>query len=136
MLFHLVIHKNPDSTFGVTIPALAGCFSYGETLESAVLNSKDAIIFHLEGLLLDGIEPHIPHFTLDEIMSLPEYHEAIYISVDVDTTSYTLKPERFNVSWPKYLIRQVDNYTTMSHDNRSSFLAKAAKDYIEKYPTA
>lgn len=132
MLFHLVIHKDENSTYGVTIPSLAGVFSYGDTLEEAVSNAKEAIEFHLTGILEDGLEPEFKHFTLDEIKAHPDYQGADLISVDIDTSSYTLKPERFNVSWPKYLIREVDRYTTLHPDNRSSFLAKAAKKYIEQ----
>ena len=132
MLFHLVIHKDENSTYGVTIPSLAGVFSYGDTLEEAVSNAKEAIKFHLTGILEDGLEPEFKHFTLDEIKAHPDYQGADLISVDIDTSSYTLKPERFNVSWPKYLIREVDRYTTLHPDTRSSFLAKAAKKYIEQ----
>ncbi|UNM96650.1 type II toxin-antitoxin system HicB family antitoxin [Ignatzschineria rhizosphaerae] len=134
MLFHLVIHKDEDSTYGVTIPSLEGAFSHGDTLEEAVLNSKEAIQFHLEGILEDGIEPDFKHLTLDEIKTNPDYQGADLISVDIDTSAYTLKPERFNVSWPRYLIKEVDQYTTQHPDTRSSFLAKAAKKYIEQNP--
>lgn len=98
MLFHLVIHKDENSTYGVTIPSLEGAFSHGDTLEEAVLNSKEAIAFHLEGILEDGLEPDVKHLTLDEIKANPDYQDADFISVDVDISAYTLKPERFNVS--------------------------------------
>ncbi|WP_026879486.1 type II toxin-antitoxin system HicB family antitoxin [Ignatzschineria larvae DSM 13226] len=133
MLFHLVIHKDSNSCYGVTIPSLPGTFSSGESLEKAVINAKDALIFQLEGLLEDGIQPNVIPFTLDEIFSNPDYQNAHYVTIDIDVSAYTLKPERFNVSWPKYLIKQVDEYTAKNHDNRSSFLAKAAKSYIENH---
>ena len=120
MLFHLVIHKDIDSTYGVTIPALAGCFSFGDTLEEATRNSKEAISLHLEGFLNDDLEPEISPISFD-------------IAVEVDISAYTLKPERFNVSWPKYLIKQIDQFTAKNHDNRSNFLAKAAKAYINAH---
>lgn len=133
MLFHLVIHKDIDSTYGVTIPALAGCFSFGDTLEEATRNSKEAISLHLEGFLNDDLEPEISPISFDEILENPDYQNAIYIAVEVDISAHTLKPERFNVSWPKYLIKQIDQFTAKNHDNRSNFLAKAAKAYINAH---
>lgn len=131
MLFHLVIHKDVDSTYGVTVPALPGCFSYGDTLEEAVVNSKEAIFFHLEGILEDGLEPHIEKPTLDDIKQHPDYEDAVYVMVDIDITPYTLKAERFNVSWSKYLLNKVDQHVLETHDNRSNFLAKAAISFME-----
>lgn len=132
MLFHLVVHKDQDSTYGVTVPALEGCFSAGDTLEEAVANSKEAILFHLEGVLDDGIEPAIHNPTLDDLKANPDYQDGLLVSVDIDISQYTLKPERFNVSWSKNILRQVDEYVTKTHDNRSNFLAKAAIEYMQK----
>lgn len=132
MLFHLVIHKDQDSTYGVTIPSLNGVFSYGDTLEEAIENSKEAILFHLEGILDDGNEPDFSKASLDDVRTDPDYQDAIFVSIDLDVSAFTLKPERFNVSWPKYLIKEVDSYTSKHHDNRSNFLAKAARSYIQQ----
>lgn len=132
MLFHLVVHKDKDSAYGVTVPALEGCFSAGDTLEEAVNNAKEAIIFHLEGILEDGIEPNINNQSLDELKANKDFEDAYFVSVDIDISQYTLKAERFNVSWPKNLLRQVDDYVANTHDNRSNFLAKAAIEYLQK----
>ncbi|MBS7826464.1 type II toxin-antitoxin system HicB family antitoxin [Wohlfahrtiimonas chitiniclastica] len=132
MLFHLVVHKDNDSAYGVTVPALEGCFSAGDTLEEAVANSKEAILFHLEGLLEDGLEPAVLNPTLDELRTNPDYQDGFLVSVDIDISQYTLKPERFNVSWSKNILRQVDMYVAKTHDNRSNFLAKAAIEYMQK----
>ena len=39
MRYPVVIHKDPESDYGVTVPDLPGCFSAGETLDEA-LESK------------------------------------------------------------------------------------------------
>jgi len=49
-----VIHKEPTSDYGVTVPDLPGCFSAGETLEKALSNTREAIELHLESMLEDG----------------------------------------------------------------------------------
>ena len=32
----IVIHKDPESCYGVTVPDLPGCFSAGNTIEEAL----------------------------------------------------------------------------------------------------
>ena len=54
MRYPVVIHKDPESDYGVTVPDLPGCFSAGETLDEALQEVVEAIECHLEGLLLDG----------------------------------------------------------------------------------
>ena len=47
----------PDEDEGgytVTVPALPGCVTQGETLEEAIAMAKDAIRLHIEGLIADG----------------------------------------------------------------------------------
>ena len=50
MRYPVVIHKDPESDYGVTVPDLSGCFSAGETLDEALLEVVEAIECHLEGL--------------------------------------------------------------------------------------
>jgi len=54
MKYPLIIHKDINSDYGVTIPDLPGCFSAGSTLEMAIENSEEAILTHIEGLLIDN----------------------------------------------------------------------------------
>ena len=50
----VVIHNDPGSAYGVTVPDLPGCFTAGDTLEDALVQAADAIEFHIECLLLEG----------------------------------------------------------------------------------
>lgn len=52
--YPLVIHKDTDSTYGVTVPDLPGCFTAGDTLEDALNQAREAVELHMECLLLDG----------------------------------------------------------------------------------
>ncbi len=45
-----VIHKDPDSDYGVTVPDLPGCFSAGSTIDEAMAMAREAIELHVEGL--------------------------------------------------------------------------------------
>jgi antitoxin HicB len=53
--YTIILH--PDTEEGgytVTVPALPGCVTQGETLEEAITMAKDAIRLHIEALLADG----------------------------------------------------------------------------------
>ena len=54
---HYTILLHPDKEQGgywVTVPALPGCVSQGDTLEDAIANAREAIALHLEGMIADG----------------------------------------------------------------------------------
>ena len=53
MNYSVIIHKDPDSDYGVTVPDLPGCFTAGETVEEALTHAVEAIEGYLEDLLLD-----------------------------------------------------------------------------------
>jgi predicted RNase H-like HicB family nuclease len=62
---HYTIILHPDEEEGgytVTVPALPGCITQGDTLEEAIAMAKDAIRLHIETLIAEG-EP------------IPEEHE-------------------------------------------------------------
>ncbi len=50
MKFVVVLEKAEEGGFNVTVPALDGCFTEGDTEEEALRNAKEAIICYLEGL--------------------------------------------------------------------------------------
>lgn len=50
MRFHVVLQKAEEGGYNVTVPALDGCFSQGDTEKEALENAKEAIICYLEGL--------------------------------------------------------------------------------------
>ena len=50
MRFNVVLEKAEEGGYCVSIPALDGCYSEGETLEEALRNAKEAIICYMDGL--------------------------------------------------------------------------------------
>ncbi len=51
MKFPVVLHKDPDSDYGVTVPDVPGCFSAGATVAEALDNVLEALTLHFEGLV-------------------------------------------------------------------------------------
>jgi len=48
--FNIILDPDEDGGFSVTVPALDGCFTQGETEEEAIKNAKEAILCYIEGL--------------------------------------------------------------------------------------
>ncbi len=53
--YTIILHPDPDEGgYTVTVPALPGCVTQGETLEEAIAMAKDAIRLYIESLRADG----------------------------------------------------------------------------------
>ena len=50
MKFNIILEPAEEGGFCVTVPALDGCFTEGDTEEEALANAREAIICYLEGL--------------------------------------------------------------------------------------
>lgn len=48
--YRVLLSKEPEGGYTVTVPVLTGCVTYGETLEEALDMAKDAIGLYLESL--------------------------------------------------------------------------------------
>ncbi len=46
--FYVVFEQEEDGGFSVSVPALPGCFSQGDTFEEALKNIEEAIALYLE----------------------------------------------------------------------------------------
>ncbi len=53
--YAITIHPDvEEGGYWVTVPALPGCVTQGETLEEAIAMAREAIALHIEGLLEAG----------------------------------------------------------------------------------
>ena len=50
MKFIVVLKPAEEGGFNVSIPALNGCFTQGESEEESLKNAKEAILCYLEGM--------------------------------------------------------------------------------------
>jgi antitoxin HicB len=50
MKFNVLLEPAEEGGFNVTVPALDGCFTQGDTEKEAVENAKEAIVAYIEGL--------------------------------------------------------------------------------------
>ncbi len=53
--YTVILHPEPDEGgYSVTVPALPGCVTQGETFEEAIAMAKDAIRLYVETLRAEG----------------------------------------------------------------------------------
>jgi predicted RNase H-like HicB family nuclease len=127
MKLPVVLHKDPDSVYGVTIPDIPGCFSAGATVAQALDNTRDALALHFEGLVADG-DPLPEAKDIDAHMTNPDYQGGLWAVIEIDVTSYFGKAVRFNATLPEFLLERIDARVRSDHrySSRTGFLATAA----------
>lgn len=129
MNYPVVIHKDADSDYGVTIPDLPGCFSAGNTIDEALAMAREAIELHLEGLIEDGSPVPKPG-SIEAHQRNPDYAGGIWAMVSVDEANLRIKVKRINITLPEQVLDAVDRAAKAHHETRSGFLARAASALI------
>ena len=132
MLYPVVVHKDPHSDYGVTVPDLPGCFSAGETMDEALTQVVEAIECHLEALLLDG-EPIPAPQTIEHHHHNPEYTAGTWALVSVDVAKLSSKTKRVNITLPERVLTLMDNYAARHGETRSGLITQATIEYIASH---
>ena len=129
MRYPIVIHKDEGSSYGVTVPDLPGCFSGGETLEDALTASEEAILSHIEVLLIDG-ESVPKQRPLEEHQTNEDYADGVWALVDADVSKLSGRSVRVNITLPERVLAIVDEAAKREGETRSGYLARAAMGYV------
>ena len=77
---YLVIYENGSNNLSGFAPDVPGCASTGRTLDEMRANLRDALEFHLEGLLLDG---DVIPAAATHLVELPEDGLAEWLNVEL-----------------------------------------------------
>ncbi len=78
-----VVHKDPDSDYGISFPDFPGCITAGHTIEEAGDMAYEALSFHIRGICEDGEEIPSPS-AFEDISSDPEHTDAVaFLSVSL-----------------------------------------------------
>jgi len=54
--YRILLRKEPEGGYTVTVPTLPGCVTYGETVDEAIAMAREAIEFYIEHLQVMGEE--------------------------------------------------------------------------------
>lgn len=128
MRYVAFIHKDPDSTFGVSFPDFPGCISAGDSLEEAIANGVEALAGHVAWMESDGDPIPAPR-TADEVTADPDLADwregatLVYLPLVRDLGSTT----RINVSLDLGLLNAIDAEARQRKQTRSAFIASAVR---------
>ena len=100
-------------------------------MDDALTNAREAILLHLEGLLVDG-QPVPEPSTIEQLHNKRTFRGWTWAIVDVDVSELGDKAARINITLPQRILRAVDAHARKLGETRSGFLARAALDAMRK----
>ena len=119
-----LIHKDPNSDYGVSFPDLPGVISAGSTLDEAREMAVEALALHIEGMAEDNEAIPEPS-SLEQVMAIRENMDGVAVLIPAPAAA--AKSVRINVTLPSDVLNQIDQYAEREGFTRSGFLAQAAK---------
>jgi predicted RNase H-like HicB family nuclease len=131
MNYPVVIHKDKDSDYGVTVPDLPGCFTAGSTVDEALAMAKEAVEVYLEYLIDEG-KPIPAPGSIEEHKDNPDYKGGTWALVAIDQSSLHVKAKRINITMPERVLDAVDRYARQVGETRSGVLVQAVTQYISR----
>lgn len=126
----VAIFKDEGSVYGVNVPDIKGCHSWGETIDDALRNAKDAIYSHVETLIELGEPFEMTQSKIELLSQELDYAGAVWALVDVELEKLDSKPERINISIPRFVLTKIDDFANARHETRSGFISRAALQVI------
>ncbi len=126
MLYPVAVETgDAKHAFGVVVPDLPGCFSAGDTFEEALVNAREAIELHVEGLLDAGEQVPAPS-PVDKLVADPDLKGFVWAFIDVPPEALDNAVERVNVTIPRRVLHAIDQAAQRQNKSRSAYLAEAA----------
>ena len=129
MHYLALIHKEPNSDYGIMFPDFPGCVSAGSTIDEAVRGGTEALAGHVDLMRRDGDPIPAPR-SLEDIRAANEdwieWDGAIVVAVPLlPVVGRTI---RINVTLDERLVAEIDAIAS----NRSAFLADAARKALSR----
>ena len=128
MRYPIILHTDDNKQFGVTIPDLPGCFSQGNSVENAVENAQEAILFHAEGLVSGKQMVPLPS-EIDFSDFLGDTGTVLLAYADVDIESILGPAKRINITIKSANLQVIDIRAKARGMNRSEYLAYAGTHF-------
>ncbi len=70
LTYKLLLHKESEGEYTVSVPALPGCITYGENIDHAIEMAKEAIELYISELKEKGLEIPDDNTTLEYSINL------------------------------------------------------------------
>ena len=68
--YRILLKKEPEGGYTVTVPTLPGCVTFGDTVEQAIEMARQAIAVYIESLKAHGEEIPTDEDTLEYTLSV------------------------------------------------------------------
>ncbi|MGV8936147.1 MAG: type II toxin-antitoxin system HicB family antitoxin [Allorhizobium sp.] len=122
-----LIDRDGDA-YGISFPDLPGCVSAAGSLDALLLEGKEALDLHVEGMLADGEE--LPEFrTLDALKADPDFtcdfagaELVTMLPVDIPGRSV-----RVTITMEEHLLHRLNKMAERQGYTRSGFIADAVR---------
>ena len=133
MNYPVVIHKDADSDYGVTVPDLPGCFPRPERWTMLLPMLWRPLPLMSKGCFSMG-SPFPSRTRSSLIGTILTMATAYGPVVTVDLSRVSGKAQRINVTIPERILSRVDDYAKETGDSRSGLMAAALLEYISQRP--
>ena len=121
MRYPVVIHKDTESAYGVTVPDLPGVFTAGDSIEEALTAVQEAVEAAYDG------EGEIPGpRSIDDHVANPDFAGGVFAYAEVDLSRLQGPAIRVNITLPQRDLDLIDRAAQAAGSNRSNFLRDAA----------
>ncbi len=129
-VYNAILEKTMDGVC-ICFPDFPGCVSSGKTYTEAMKNGRDALEFHIEGMLTDGeaVPEESASDTLEDFLAKVRGENRIAL-LEVDVPDG--ERERINVTMPRYVLQRIDAFAGALNRTRSAFLSEAALAFIRE----
>ena len=128
MKHYYAIFTKSSKNIEVEFPDLAGCVTFGNDWEEALANAEDALAGWLANAEREFILPPSRHDDLEYLKG-----ELVPIAVNEATIAAYQKLKRINIIFPVDALKRIDAFRKKSGLKRSTFLLKAAEEYIRAH---
>ena len=124
-----IVHKDPDSGYGIHFPDVPGCFSVADELDEIIPNAIEALSLYAT----DGQLPGPRRLeTLRKDPSVAEDLAAGAFLMAIPLIENDAQVVRANITMEAGILRAIDETAKARGLSRSAFLAQAARQAIER----
>jgi predicted RNase H-like HicB family nuclease len=126
--YFALVHKDPDSAYGVSFPDVPGVFSASDIESDIVANAMQALELFAEDAELPDPSP------VERLVSRADVREELATGaflVRVPFVERDTRVVRANVTFEAGMLRAIDETAQRRGLTRSAFLASAARKEIE-----
>lgn len=129
MKYYYALFKESKDAIEVEFPDLPGCVTFGGDWDEAIMNATDVLAAYLAHAESQFIKSPSSYNSLTDTAQ----GRLIPIPVDEAILSSYQELKRFNVILPTQVLSRIDVFRKKIGLKRSTFLQKAAEEYIERH---